>query len=146
MARYDKFAANFTTIHVSYVRMATLPVEDIQYSEEIEGLVYKKLDGGYRGWRVELLVEQITSKLEEKFLLCSYCSALMRDACLQEKEGKQELRCLVCIPEDIPWQPVNDRKTINEKPVSKIPYFLKYSRGDFKFQANFWCNYSKGVV
>ena len=99
--------------------MATLPVEDIHYSEEIEELVYKRLDGSYRGWRLELLVEQITSKLEEKFLLCSYCSALMRDACLLEKEGKQELRCLVCIPEDIPWQPVEmSRETINEKLVS----------------------------
>ena len=100
--------------------MATLPVEDIKYSEEIEGLVYKRLDGSFRGWRVELLVEQITSKLEEKFLLCSYCSGLMRDACLLEKEGKQELRCLVCIPEGIPWQPVEmSRETINEKIVSK---------------------------
>ena len=99
--------------------MATLPVEDIQYSEEIEELVYKKLDGSYRGWKVELLVEQITSKLEEKFLLCSYCSGLMRDACLLQKEGKQELRCLVCIPEGIPWQPVEmSRETINEKLVS----------------------------
>ena len=125
--------------------MATLPVEDIQYSEDIEELVYKKLDGSYRGWRVELLVEQITSNLEEKFLLCSYCSALMRDACLLEKEGKQELRCLVCIPEDIPWQPVKmSRETINEKLVSKIPYFLEYSRGDFKFQANFLVQLLKG--
>ena len=99
--------------------MATLPVEDIQYSEEIEELVYKMLDGSYRGWKVELLVELITSKLEEKFLLCCYCSALMRDACLLEKEGKQELRCLVCIPEGIPWQPVEmSRETINEKLVS----------------------------
>ena len=110
--------------------MATLPVEDIQYSEDIEELVYKKLDGSYRGWRVELLVEQITSKLEERFLLCSYCSGLMRDACLLEKEGKQELRCLVCIPDGIPWQPVEmSRETINEKLVSKITYFLEYSRG-----------------
>ena len=99
--------------------MAILPVENIHYSEEIEGLVYKRLDGCYRGWRVELLVEQITSKLEEKFLLCSYCSSLMRDACLLEKEGKQELRCLVCIPQGIPWQPVEmSRETINEKLVS----------------------------
>ena len=99
--------------------MATLPVEDIHYSEDIEGLVYKRLDGSFRGWRVELLVEQITSKLEEKFLLCSYCSGLMRDACLLEKEGKQELRCLVCIPEGITWQPaLLSRETINEKLVS----------------------------
>ena len=96
--------------------MATLPVG------EIEGFVYKRLDGGYRGWRVELLVEQITNKMEEKFLLCSYCSGLMRDACLLEKEGKQEVKCFVCIPEGVTWQPaLMNREVINEKIVSKIP-------------------------
>ena len=96
--------------------MATLPVG------EIEGLVYKRLDGGYRGWRVELLVEQITNKMEEKFLLCSYCSGLMRDACLLEKEGKQEVKCFVCIPEGVTWQSaLMNREVINEKIVSKIP-------------------------
>ena len=89
-------------------------------SDEVEGLVYKKLNGRYRGWKVELLVEQITNKVEERFLLCSYCSGLMRDACLLENEGKQELRCLVCIPEGVEWQPVEmNRETINEKIVSK---------------------------
>ena len=38
--------------------MATLPVEETESSEEIEGLVYKRLEGRYRGWRVELLEEQ----------------------------------------------------------------------------------------
>ena len=99
--------------------MATLPVEETESSEEIEGLVYKRLEGRYRGWRVELLEEQLTSKLEERFLLCSYCSGVMRDACLLEREGKQELRCLVCVPEGIPWQPVEmSRESVNEKIVS----------------------------
>ena len=88
-------------------------------SKEIETLVYKRLDGGERGWRVELLVEQLTSKLEEKFLLCSYCSGLMRDACLLAKGGKQELRCFVCIPEGETWHQAQiNRKAINEKMVS----------------------------
>ena len=91
-------------------------------SEEIEGLMYKRLEGRYRGWRVELLEEQLTSKLEERFLLCSYCSGVMRDACLLEREGKQELRCLVCIPEGVAWQPVEVyREAINEKIVSRVP-------------------------
>ena len=99
--------------------MATLPVEETESSEEIEGLVYKRLEGRYRGWRVELLEEQLTSKLEERFLLCSYCSGVVRDACLLEREGKQELRCLVCVPEGIPWQPVEmSRESVNEKIVS----------------------------
>ena len=101
--------------------MATLPVEETESSEEIEGLVYKRLEDRYRGWRVELLEEQLTSKLEEKFLLCSYCSGVMRDACLLEMEGKQELRCLICIPDGIPWQPVEmSREAINEKIVSIV--------------------------
>ena len=33
----------------------------------------------------------------EKFLPCSYYSGLVREACVMEKEGKQELRCCVCI-------------------------------------------------
>ena len=37
--------------------------------EEIETLVYKRLEGRERGWKVELLVEQLASKLEVKFLL-----------------------------------------------------------------------------
>ena len=87
--------------------------------EEIETLVYERLDGRERGWRVELLVEQLTSKLEEKFLLCSYCRGLMRDACLLEMEGKQELRCYVCIPEGVTWHQAQiNRGAINEKIVS----------------------------
>ena len=108
--------------------MATLPMEETESSEEIEGLVYKRLEGRYRGWRVELLEEQLTNKLEEKFLLCSYCSGVMRDACLLEREGKQELRCLVCIPEGVSWQPsLMSRESINEKIVSKIPYNRCYN-------------------
>ena len=99
--------------------MATLPVEETESSEEIEGLVYKRLEGRYRGWRVELLEEQLTSKEEEKFLLCSYCSGVMRDACLLKREGKQELRCLVCIPEGMPCDTLEmNREVISEKMVS----------------------------
>ena len=87
--------------------------------EEIETLVYKRLEGRERGWKVELLVEQLASKLEVKFLLCSYCSGLMRDACLLEKEEKQELLCYLCIPEGVKWQPaLINREAINEKIVS----------------------------
>ena len=101
--------------------MATLPVEETDSSEEIKGLVYKRLEGRYRGWRVELLEEQLTSKLEERFLLCSYCSGVMRDACLLEREGKQELRCLVCIPEGIACDTLEmNREVINEKIVSAL--------------------------
>ena len=101
--------------------MATLPVEETESSEEIEGLVYKRLEGRYRGWRVELLEEQLTNKEEERFLLCSYCSGVVRDACLLEREGKQELRCLVCIPEGMPCDTLEmNREVINEKIVSAL--------------------------
>ena len=104
--------------------MATMP-EALLDSDEIEGLVYKRLGGSYRGWREELLVEQLTNKLEAKFLLCNCCKGLMRDACLMGKEGKQELRCMGCIPEGVVWQPVEmNREAINEKLVSiLVNYF-----------------------
>ena len=119
--KYEQKLIYHTHFKTLLYRMATLPVEEIPYSDEIEGLVYKRLDGRYRGWRVELLVEKLTNKLEEKFLLCSCCRGLMRDACLLEKEGKQELGCFVCIPEGVEWQPaLMNREAINEKLVSKL--------------------------
>ena len=88
--------------------------------EEIETLLYKRLEGRDRGWRVELLLEQLTSKVEQKLLLCSYCNGLMRDACVMEKEGKQELRCHVCIPEGTACHEAQtNREAIDEKIVSK---------------------------
>ena len=108
--------------------MATLPVEETESSEEIEGLVYKRLEGRYRGWRVELLEEQLTSKLEEKFLLCSYCSGVVRDACLLERKGKQALRCLVCIPESVAWLPgLMSREAVNEKTVSAFLFICVHT-------------------
>ena len=96
--------------------MDTLSVD----CEEIETLVYKRLDGIERGWRVELLVEQLANELEEKFLLCSYCCGLARDACVMEKEGKHELRCSVCIPEGVTWHKAQmNGELIKEKLVSK---------------------------
>ena len=77
--------------------------------------VCERLGGRDRGWRVELLVEQLTSKLEQKFLLCCYCSGLMRDACLLEKEGKQEVRCYVCIPEGVTWKPALMNRETNHQ-------------------------------
>ena len=89
-------------------------------NSEINKLVYViRDDGSYRGWRTELLVEKITSKMEEKFLLCNYCGGMLRDASLFEKNGKQELRCSVCIPTDVNTHKVQlNRETVNEKQVS----------------------------
>ncbi|KAI6651575.1 hypothetical protein LOD99_5183 [Oopsacas minuta] len=72
-------------------------------SEGREELVYVKTENGsYRGWRVELLVENLSSKVEEQLLLLNCCKGLLREACLYQGE----LRCGVYIPEGIPWQPV----------------------------------------
>ena len=65
-----------------------------------ENMYVKRDDGNYGGWKTELLVEEITGKIEEKFLLCSYCRGMLRDACLFEKDGKQELVCSICVPKD----------------------------------------------
>ena len=122
--------------------MATLPVEETESSEEIEGLVYKRLEGRYRGWRVELLEEQLTNKLEKKFILCSYCSGVVRDACLLEREGKQELRCLVCIPEGVAWQPVEmSREAVNEKIVSTFMFVCVHTITTNLFPVNPWTHF-----
>ena len=68
-------------------------------------------DGSPKGWRVDLLV---SSKLEEKLLLCSCCKGLLRDACL----CNGAFMCHVCIPEDTAWQPVEmNREIVNERMV-----------------------------
>ena len=67
-----------------------------------------------KGWKVDLLVEKLSSKLEEKLLLCSCCHGLLRDACI----CVEEFRCRVCIPEGVAWQPVKmNREIVNEKMV-----------------------------
>ena len=68
-----------------------------------------------KGWRVDLLVEKLSSTLEEKLLLCSCCSGLLRDACV----CNGTYMCQVCIPKDIAWQPVEmNRCIVSEKMVS----------------------------
>ena len=89
-------------------------------NSEINKLVYViRDDGSYGGWRTELLVEEISGKIEGKFLLCNYCRGMLRDACLFEKDEKQELRCSDCIPTDVNKQRVQlNRETVNDKQVS----------------------------
>ena len=71
-------------------------------------------DGSSKGWRVDLLVEKLSSKVEEKLLICSCCHGLLRDACI----CVEEFRCRVCIPEGVAWQPVKmNREIVNEKMV-----------------------------
>ena len=84
------------------------------YPVERDALLYvMSEDCKPNGWRVDLLVEKLSSKLEEKVLLCSYCNGLLRDACL----SNGSLMCQLCIPEDA--QPVGmNRELMNEKMVS----------------------------
>ena len=71
-------------------------------------------DGSSKGWRVDLLVEKLSSKVEQKLLLCSCCDGVLRDACI----CVEEFRCRVCIPEGVAWQPVKmNREIVNEKMV-----------------------------
>ncbi|KAI6656279.1 TNF receptor-associated factor 4 [Oopsacas minuta] len=85
-------------------------------SEGREDLVYIKTeDGSYRGWRVDLLIGKLSSKMEEKILLCSSCNGMLRDACFYEGD----LRCGVCIPEGVAWQPVKmNREIVSDKMIS----------------------------
>ena len=66
------------------------------YPVERDALLYV---GSTKGWRVDLLVEKLSSKVEEKLLQCSSCNGLLRDACIYE----EEFRCGVCIPEGVAW-------------------------------------------
>ena len=78
-----------------------ISIKKTKIETEISELVYvKRDDGSYGGWRRLLSVEEITGKIEEKFLLCSYCRGMLRDACLFEKDGKQELACSICVAKD----------------------------------------------
>ena len=88
-------------------------------NSEINKLVYViRDDGSYGGWRTELLVEEITDK-EGRFLLCSYCRGMLRNAYVFEKNGKQELRCSVCIPTVVNKHKAQlNHETVNEKQVS----------------------------
>ena len=69
------------------------------YSVERDALLYVMSECKPKGWRISLFVEKLS---EEELLLCSSCNGLLRDACVLE----EELRCGVCIPEGIVWQPV----------------------------------------
>ncbi|KAI6649476.1 TNF receptor-associated factor 4-like [Oopsacas minuta] len=94
--------------------------DKLQVSDDPDGtddLVFVKIkDGKFGGWKVELLLERLSSKLEEKLLLCNSCKGLLREACLYHGE----LRCRVCIPKGAPsWQPVKmNSEIVNEKMIS----------------------------
>ena len=98
------------------------------YSVERDALLYVMSDCKLKGWRLDLLVEKLAES-EEKFLLCSSCNGLLRDACFYE-EG---LRCAVCIPEGVALLPVKMNQTIvNQKMVICL---LLFSLGHVKYIA-----------
>ncbi|KAI6647637.1 TNF receptor associated factor 3 [Oopsacas minuta] len=80
-----------------------------------EDLVYVRAeDDSYRGWRLDLLIEKLSSRIEEKLLMCTFCKGLLREACICQEEFK----CRVCTPEGVPWQPVKvNREIVNEKMI-----------------------------
>ena len=85
------------------------------YSVERDALLYVMSDKP-KGWRRDLLVEKLYES-EEQLLLCSCCDGLSRDACLYE----EELRCGLCIPEGVAWQPV---KKIRKLVIQKMVIYL----------------------
>ena len=98
------------------------PSEASAEPEQASELVYVRGDdGSYRGWKAELLVEEITEKVAAKFLLCNYCRGVLRDACFYEKDFKHEVACSLCIPKETNKQIARiNRETINEKHVRPI--------------------------
>ena len=111
--------------------------EDSNAAIDIRELVYVKTDEGYyRGWKTELLVENITSNLEG-FLTCKLCSGLLRDACLFEKEENQEFRCSECIPGNSKRLIAqHNRKEINKRQVSCKILKQKYFDGEIATNNN----------
>ena len=85
------------------------------YSVETNVSLYvTSVDGSPKGWRVDLLEEKLSSKLEERLLLCSSCTGLLKDACL----CNGALVCRVCIPKDTALQSVEmNREIVNERKV-----------------------------
>ena len=72
-----------------------------------------------------MLVEEISGKIEGKFLLCNYCRGMLRDACLTEKDGRPGVACSLCISKDTNKQIAQlNRETVNEKQVSLNLYKL----------------------
>ena len=61
------------------------------YPVDRDALLYEtREDGSSKGWRADLLVENLSSKVEEKLLLCNSCNGLLRDACLYGEELYRE--------------------------------------------------------
>ena len=112
------------TIIIKLCEMAT---RECPTSEKIVDLLYVKYDGKYRGWRVQLLVEELMGKVEGTFLLCNLCGGLLRDAFMVIIGGEQELWCSLCIPSDASRN--SARMDLNRDAVEKkIVCCLKYIR------------------
>lgn len=59
-------------------------------------MMYLKVDGVHRGWRVELCAKWLTST-EKRLLLCNLCKGILREAESMDKE-RRGLRCYACMP------------------------------------------------
>ena len=99
-------------------------IGDVTFTHEVNCLLYVCGSGvEYKGWKQELLVEKIRNKLEEMFLLCNGCRGVLRDACMIERDGKQELRCSVCVPDNVYASVAQmNREAVNEKQVSDMQF------------------------
>ena len=78
-----------------------------------------QLAGRHGGWRAELCVTELNLS-EEKLLVCSLCKGILREASVFEVEGRQELRCAVCLPQDSDLSIqilLHIRNVVNEKQV-----------------------------
>ena len=82
------------------IKLCEMATRECPTSEKIDDLLYVKYNGKHRGWRVQLLAEELMGKVEGTFLLCSLCGGLLRDAFMVIIGGEQELRCSLCIPSD----------------------------------------------
>ena len=89
-----------------------------------------QLAGRHGGWRAELCVTELNLS-EEKLLVCSLCKGILREASVFEVEGRQELRCAVCLPQDSDLSiqiPLHIRDVVNEKQVYICYFFVTISQ------------------
>ncbi|KAI6655882.1 Dynein heavy chain 17, axonemal [Oopsacas minuta] len=70
--------------------------------KDFEHLLFVEMeDAGvtsYRGWKRELLVEEIVSASEKKLLLCTLCDGMLRNACCFQRNQNKQARCDKCLP------------------------------------------------
>ena len=58
-------------------------------------------DGVYRGWKLDILCEEL-SQSEKRLVTCGLCKGLLREACEVKLMDRQVIRCKSCLSKEHP--------------------------------------------